>query len=115
MHSRPKNERRTATRYNLRLPTEVTWVAEGRSRKADTITRDVSTAGLFLESNAELPVGTHVDVSVTVLPQRQMLSTIQLTGSGVVVRPSETTETPGFAIAIKLELPLKANGNSEFQ
>lgn len=113
MEPRQGSERRAATRYNLRLPAELHWVAEGRNAKADTLTRDVSTAGLFVESMADLPVGTAVNVSVSVPPPKAAVSTIQLQGAGVVVRRGGIAEAPGFAIAIKLELPLKTSGESD--
>lgn len=88
-------ERRNHPRASLSLPVQLR--ADGSEEVVSYVTRDVSAGGLFIETDAPLPVGATVSLVIHVSPPGG-----QLQAEGTVVRSVPVAEVgkgaPGMAI-----------------
>jgi len=65
----PFKERRRAERFNIELPVTVRWTEGSEQREAQTVTRDMSSGGVFFFLPHRIPEGTAVEVEMTVPTQ----------------------------------------------
>ena len=93
-------ERRRFERFQLRLPVRMEVIISGKRQVFDLETKDVSAAGVFIETSERFSEGTPVQLSMTLSSDRIR----ELTGSqslikvkGIVVRSSPTGLAVGFA------------------
>jgi c-di-GMP-binding flagellar brake protein YcgR len=87
-------EKRKFERFELNIQTMLNVKDEARMEKPPVLlSRDISCAGVFLVTNAPLPIGTSVDLNL-LLSQHEMDShtrdeRINITTSGKVVRAND--------------------------
>ena len=93
-------ERRRFERFQLRLPVRMEVIISGKRQVFDLETKDVSAAGVFIETSERFSGGTPVQLSMTLSSERIR----ELTGSqslikvkGIVVRSAPTGLAVGFA------------------
>jgi hypothetical protein len=93
-------ERRRFERFQLRLPVRMEVIISGKRQVFDLETKDVSAAGVFIETSERFSEGTPVQLSMTLSSDRIR----ELTGSqslikvkGIVVRSAPTGLAVGFA------------------
>jgi len=93
-------ERRRFERFQLRLPVRMEVTISGKRRIFDLETKDVSAAGVFIETSERFSEGTPVQLSMTLSSDKIR----ELTGSqslikvkGIVVRSAPTGLAVGFA------------------
>ena len=104
-------ERRRFERFQLRLPVRMEVIISGKRQVFDLETKDVSAAGVFIETSERFSEGTPVQLSMTLSSDKIR----ELTGSqslikvkGIVVRSAPTGLAVGFA-GRKEILSLNAN------
>ena len=93
-------ERRRFERFQLRLPVRMEVIISGKRQVFDLETKDISAAGVFIETSERFSEGTPVQLSMTLSSDRIR----ELTGSqslikvkGIVVRSAPTGLAVGFA------------------
>ena len=93
-------ERRRFERFQLRLPVRMEVIISGKRQVFDLETKDISAAGVFIETSEQFSEGTPVQLSMTLSSDRIR----ELTGSqslikvkGIVVRSAPTGLAVGFA------------------
>lgn len=93
-------ERRRFERFQLRLPVRMEVTISGKRQIFDLETKDISAAGVFIETSEQFSEGTPVQLSMTLSSDRIR----ELTGSqslikvkGIVVRSAPTGLAVGFA------------------
>jgi len=93
-------ERRRFERFQLRLPVRMEVIISGKRQVFDLETKDVSAAGVFIETSERFSEGTPVQLSMTLSSDKIR----ELTGSqslikvkGIVVRSAPTGLAVGFA------------------
>ena len=93
-------ERRRFERFQLRLPVRVEVTISGKRQIFDLETKDISAAGVFIETSERFSEGTPVQLSMTLSSDKIR----ELTGSqslikvkGIVVRSAPTGLAVGFA------------------
>ena len=104
-------ERRRFERFQLRLPVRMEVTISGKRQIFDLETKDISAAGVFIETSERFSEGTPVQLSMTLSSDKIR----ELTGSqslikvkGIVVRSAPTGLAVGFA-GRKEILSLNAN------
>jgi len=81
-HNAASSERRRGTRYQIRGAAWFQWEAEdGKGREGLGVTRDISTAGTFIEAPEGPAVGTRVKVVVTIASDVKNEMQLRLCGS----------------------------------
>jgi len=93
-------ERRRFERFQLRLPVRMEVTISGKRKIFDFETKDVSAAGVFIETSERFSEGTPVQLSMTLSSNKIQ----ELTGSqslikvkGIVVRSAPTGMAVSFA------------------
>lgn len=93
-------ERRRFERFQLRLPVRMEVTISGKRQIFDLETKDISAAGVFIETSERFSEGTPVQLSMTLSSNRIQ----ELTGSqslikvkGIVVRSAPTGLAVSFA------------------
>jgi len=93
-------ERRRFERFQLRLPVRMEVTISGKRQIFDLETKDISAAGVFIETSERFSEGTPVQLSMTLSSDKIR----ELTGSqslikvkGIVVRSAPTGLAVGFA------------------
>jgi len=96
----PVEERRRFERFQLRLPVRMEVTISGKRQIFDLETKDISAAGVFIETSERFSEGTPVQLSMTLSSDKIR----ELTGSqslikvkGIVVRSAPTGLAVGFA------------------
>ncbi len=90
-------ERRRVRRFPLQQPVTLT-VRDGSGLEIRGATRNASMHGVLLVTNASLQQGTPVDITIT-MRISQASNTVQLRGSGTVVRTQAGDDLNMLAIA----------------
>ncbi len=105
-------ERRRFERFQLRLPVRMEVIISGKRQIFDLETKDISAAGVFIETSERFSEGTPVQLSMTLSSNRIQ----EITGSqslikvkGIVVRSAPTGLAVSFA-GRKEILSLNAHG-----
>ncbi len=63
------HERRRTERFNFGMPLTVQWTSGSEQRKAHTVTRDVSSGGMYFFLPEAIPGGTAIEVEMTLPTQ----------------------------------------------
>ena len=90
-------ERRATARYRCELPVALRLLREPTLRLASRC-RDIGAGGIFLYSDAQLPVGEEVAVTLKLLPHG---GKTRLLGLGKVVRVEQGSQRLGLAVTIE--------------
>lgn len=89
-----QHERRRAARFNFGMPLTVRWMNGSESRKAHTITQDVSSGGVYFFLPEAIPDGTSVEVEMTLPAQITLGPSVRVRCLGhiqrCVVKPGES-------------------------
>jgi Tfp pilus assembly protein PilZ len=93
----PNLDRRSTLRYQYELPVALRLLRDPTLRLA-SLSRDISAGGIFLYSDARLPVGE--EVAITLKLPRQGTKT-RLLGIGRVVRVEQRSQGLGLAVTIE--------------
>ena len=100
----PSRYERRFRRFKLKYPVHV-WFQSGEAiSEIDTVSRDVSTGGLLLDSPVHIPLQTVVGFMITVT--RRTLRPLKLAGEGSVIRVEQGTSDMGFGVAIACTAPI---------
>jgi len=88
------NEKRKVERFDLHVETILQVKdAESKDRNQQLISRDISSDGVFLETNDPLPIGTKVDlsffISLNKLNSYLKNKVVNISTSGMVIRADE--------------------------
>jgi PilZ domain len=92
-------ELRAVQRYSVSLPVCVTWRAPGAPHSSlNALTRDISTRGMFVVTDAEPPEGDLLEFEIN-LALDEATPLVVVRGEGRVVRTERLSEQPaGFAV-----------------
>jgi len=93
-----RHERRSGQRFQLHVP--LTIHVEGRT--VPGFTQDLSSRGLFLFSEAELPEGTPVELTFTMPSEITLGDSMRVRGRGRVVRSDGSRNGPRQGVAVQL-------------
>ena len=94
-------ERREQTRYGVRARVDFEWVEEGVLQRGQGLTRDISSKGMFIYSDAKPPTKADIRVKVSFASLGRGLTSLHLRTNSLVVReepPSSPGSDYGFAI-----------------
>ena len=59
-----RKELRKQSRYGLQAPVEIEWHSNTGKQKARGFTRDISSKGAFLFCKPEIPLGSHIHLTI---------------------------------------------------
>lgn len=82
-------ERRTARRFEMRLPVVVRAEAAETGVEVVSETRDVSSRGLYFTVDRDLPIGSPVEVVLTLPGEITMMGSVQIRCQDRIVRTDE--------------------------
>jgi hypothetical protein len=94
-------ERRDHIRYGVRVLVDFEWIDKGVPQRGRGFTRDISSKGMFICSDSEPPLKTHLQVDVFFRTVTEALTNLQLRAESLVVRvePAASPDTlHGFGI-----------------
>jgi hypothetical protein len=93
-------ERRSFKRYSLSAPVLYRWIGDdGRERYGAGFTRDVSTSGIYITCENDVPtVGTPVAIEVSLPSLTTQERGLCLKAKASVVRRGGPSENKGFAV-----------------
>ena len=109
----PNMERRGATRFQLKLVVAFSWTnEEGELQTGEGRTRDLTSRGIYVQSETMPPVGAHVEMDVIFPQPVSLTSPAELHAGGRVVRIEQTTASqPGGFAAMNHTVTLRdSNG-----
>ena len=98
-------QRREYRRFRLRHQVLVKYQAGDSVSEVQAVSKNVSIAGLLLETDARIPQCCPVSFVMTVKGGR-VIRPIQFVGEGEVVRVEPDATGAGFAIAVKCKRPI---------
>jgi hypothetical protein len=107
-------ERREHTRYGVRALVDFEWIDDGVPRRGQGITRDISTKGMFIYSNAHPPSKADLLVDVSFRDVSSVPTNLQMRAKGLVIRVEPATDPgsqQGFAI-LNRSFELLEGGNT---
>ena len=98
----PFRERRRAERFNFEVPLTVRWTEGSEQRKAHTVSKDVSSGGVYFFLPEEIPEGTAVEVEITLPAQITLGAATRVRCQGRIHRCElKAGNTAGMATAIE--------------
>ena len=107
-HMQNSIELRKAKRYPLNAPAQFIWaLREGKPQTGQGVTRDINTAGVYVQTDALPPVGSRIQMEIVLPKLGDTGPGLKLAGEGVVLRrePSSATGVAasrgGFAASIQ--------------
>ena len=92
---------RVAVRYGLHAPVKFSWEGPRGSSFGEGMSRDVSVAGAFILTPTCPPVGTTLELEISLPPLYGPTPTVQLKGKARVLRierAAESAAQSGFAV-----------------
>ena len=93
-------ELRKATRYRWTPLAVLRWLgADDELSEALALVRDISTCGAYVESSAELPVSTYVELEITAPGFRPYTPGLSLHFEGRIVRTEKHHRRMGLVVA----------------
>lgn len=108
----PDHERRRAARFNLGMPLTVRWANGPEQRKADTVSQDVSSGGVYFFLPEGIPDGTAVEIEMALPAQITLGPPVRVRCQGriqrCVLNPGESA-----GIATKIEKYEFLSGSEE--
>ena len=100
-------DKRKATRYPVKCPTTLCWTNGDQEKKASqSVTRDISLSGVFILDPASPPLGTRVQLSISVPNLAGTSHGLRVTATGEIIRVDhiDSNTTSGFAAAVEFDL-----------
>ena len=98
----PFRERRRAERFNFEVPLTVRWMEGSKQREAHTVTRDISSGGVYFYLPDRIPEGTAVEAEMTLPTQITLGAPTRVLCRGRIRRCElKSGETVGMATAIE--------------
>jgi hypothetical protein len=96
-------ELRKTNRYRLSAPAIFWWARpDGQSQGSEGVTRDLSTAGVFVVAGLCPPVGARVQLDILLPRMNDTAVGVRLHGEGLVLRVERGgTTTTGFAASVQ--------------
>jgi hypothetical protein len=93
---------RKTTRYAVASPASYRWVSvEGQPLASRGITRDISSAGAFVFARTHPPLGSRIEVEISLPNLNDTRRGARLFGLGQVVRAERSNENEaGFAVSV---------------
>ncbi len=98
LQTRAAPEKRAFRRYPVAVPVVIQW-KDTEPREVSGVLRDVNDRGIFLYAQADIPVGSQVDLTFTVPREFTAPETFRFVGTLVRTEDSAGPEK-GFAIAV---------------
>lgn len=94
---------RKTTRYQLTSPATYWWGPKGGQRIANRgVTRDISTAGVFIFAQEQPPVGARIELEILLPSLENIGPGVRLYGEGLVLRVErENHNNTGFAASVE--------------
>lgn len=108
-------ERREHTRYGVHALVDFEWVDEGVIRRGQGYTRDISTKGMFIYSEAHPPAKADLLVDVSFRDVSSIPTKLQMRAKGLVIRVEPATDPgsqQGFAI-LNRSFELREGGKAD--
>jgi hypothetical protein len=102
----PDRPERKHRRFSANFPVVLKYHFEGSVSQIQTVTKNVSVGGLFLESASPIPQRRPLSFIMT-LHGGPVIRPIQLVGEGEVVRVESNAPSAGFAIAVKCKRQMR--------
>jgi hypothetical protein len=91
----PLEERRRSERFNFGVPLTVHWKNGSEQRRAQTVTQDVSSGGLYFCLPEAIPNGTAVEIEMTLPAQITLGTPVRVRCQGriqrCVLKPGESS------------------------
>jgi hypothetical protein len=81
-----KDQRRRATRFQMKLPVDVNLPSDNGPLPAQALTRDVSFRGLYFTMDQLPETGSHIDFTLTLPKELTLSSEVRIRCVGRVVR-----------------------------
>jgi hypothetical protein len=98
----PFRERRRAERFNFEALLTVRWIEGSEQREAQTVTKDLSSSGVYFFLPAGIPEGTAVEVEMTMPTQITLGAPTRVRCHGRIQRCElKAGDTAGMATAIE--------------
>ena len=97
-------------RFDLQLPARLNFSYRGMVHELETVSWNVSIAGVLLRSKDSLPLQTQVSLTMDAQSPRSFRS-IRLVSDGEVVRVERLDSDAGYAIAIRCNHPISEMKN----
>jgi hypothetical protein len=99
----PANERRTAQRFQIKLPLTVRWTSGSAIGEASTESRDVSSRGVYFFLPKEVKYGAPVEILLTLPHEITLAGPVKVRCLGRIQRTdtSETVDKVGIVAAIE--------------
>jgi hypothetical protein len=95
-------ERRRAERFNFGVPLTVQWTKGSEQRKAQAVTQDVSSGGVYFFLPEAIPDGTAVEIEMTLPTQITLGTPVRVRCQGRIQRcVSKPGESTGMATMIE--------------
>jgi hypothetical protein len=95
-------ERRRAERFNFGVPLTVQWTNGSEQRKAQAVTQDVSSGGVYFFLPEAIPDGTAVEIEMTLPTQITLGTPVRVRCQGRIQRcVSKPGESTGMATMIE--------------
>jgi PilZ domain len=94
-------EQREHPRYFIRAPADFEWIDEGVVRRGQGHTRDISSKGMFINSDTEPPAKADIRVEVSLHSVAEAGTNLRLSAKALVIRVepfSSAGANHGFAI-----------------
>lgn len=107
-------ERRSASRYDLRVPVTFSWRDSGdsdRLRQGGGTSRDISVAGAYVccDPGERPPMNVKIFIRVSFPPIKGSVNEIELRSVGRVKRINSASEEVGFVASAPLALKLHSS------
>ena len=97
--AQPQPEQRSTRRFLLELPISVKSTNNVKTELSGQ-TRDVSSRGVFMCLNSDLPEGTGLEFVMTLPPEVTLAEPIRVRCTGRVLRVENTDRRQGIAVSI---------------
>jgi c-di-GMP-binding flagellar brake protein YcgR len=103
--NRRNKERRTAHRYRIFLPIELSAASEQKAQPLSATTKDISVRGIYFTTEQELIPGSQLDLRMVLPAQLVQGTEVLVLAQGKVVRAEKKiengTERVGVAVGIE--------------
>jgi PilZ domain len=101
----PSPQERRYRRFKVRYPVRLRFRSAEQISELNAVSRNVSIAGLLLETKAAIPEHSSVSFVMTLQGER-FVRPVELIGEGAVVRLERSGARAGFAIAVECKNPI---------
>ena len=98
--AQPQPEKRITRRFSLDLPISVKFLNNGK-RELEAHTRDVSSRGVFMYLDADIPAGAPIEFVMTLPPEITLADPIGVRCMGKILRVDKAAKGQGVAVTIE--------------